>query len=164
MRECGECSACCFIGEVSGLKGAHSLCPHLVDGEHRCGIYGSAERPTVCHAFQCAWLRGAGGEEDRPDKSGLMLSVNHLNGGTWSFAIETEPGALYGSGREVALDLIKRFDRPMIVVSHGSLPPDDKGDLIVVKRSLHPRAQKNIGEQVGRLSLSVGVYKLRRAA
>jgi hypothetical protein len=30
-------------------------------------------KPAPCVAFRCGWLLGAGGEDDRPDKGGVLI-------------------------------------------------------------------------------------------
>lgn len=77
FKECGECHACCagvLVGSAYGNKfGAkYGSCSFLVDKE--CSIY--KDRPETCKSFQCAWTQHLFSEEDmRPDKSGLMVSV-----------------------------------------------------------------------------------------
>jgi hypothetical protein len=43
-------------------------CAHVGLG---CTIY--AQRPEQCRVWSCQWLLGIGGEEDRPDRSGLVV-------------------------------------------------------------------------------------------
>jgi Fe-S-cluster containining protein len=52
-------------------------------------------RPSGCRSFSCAWLRGMGDEDDRPDKLGVMLQpVHHEELGESLAFVEAEPGAL----------------------------------------------------------------------
>lgn len=75
-RACGECTACCTVLTVDTpefKKAAGTPCTHL--GAAGCGIH--AERPTICRTWFCAWRRVAGLPEDaRPDRSGLLVSLN----------------------------------------------------------------------------------------
>lgn len=88
-RDCGDCIACCTYLKISSLpKKALTHCPHveLLDinsdlnftgkhdcatGKGNCKIYDS--RPSVCQGYKCMWLFGYGDEEDRPDKSGVLI-------------------------------------------------------------------------------------------
>lgn len=76
-RECGGCTACCYVIEVKELgKGFRKQCRHVVEG-HGCGIWGGpggpGGQPVVCARYRCAWAMGFGAEEDRPDKSGVLI-------------------------------------------------------------------------------------------
>lgn len=70
-RQCGPCSLCCTLLPVIELqKNAGVTCSHVREGGG-CDIH--AIRPPVCRSFECAWLLGAGVEEDRPDLTGLFV-------------------------------------------------------------------------------------------
>jgi hypothetical protein len=162
-RECGDCEVCCIVGEVEEeksnfLKLAHTPCPHQTG--KGCAIYGKPERPEVCVSYKCSWLRGYGEEVDRPDHSGVLVSVNKFNGGTWILVIEAAPDALMTTGRNLVLSVAKAVNLPVIVVNYGSKAPNDTGDRTVVKDSLLPRAQKMIGKKLDELAEGFGVYEL----
>ena len=75
-RSCGPCHACCVvfrIDEPAAAKEAHERCGHLATSSKggRCAIY--SDRPKTCRDFECLWLRGAGGPDDRPDLRGVVL-------------------------------------------------------------------------------------------
>lgn len=64
-RVCGSCTACCKthpIPEINKLTGR--WCVNCNPGEG-CKIY--SYRPDPCKGFLCAWLKGMGRDEDRPD-------------------------------------------------------------------------------------------------
>lgn len=92
-----------------------------------------------------------------------MVSVNEFNGGTWIFAVETEEGALQGKGKNIVMDVSNKVNLPVIVSKYGSLPPNDKGDLTVIKTSLLPRTNRMRGELVRFLDAeeTYGVYELK---
>ena len=70
MRECGECTACCVILNVTQFAAPSGVpCRHLNGG---CGIY-NIRPQTPCRGFTCGWLEGHFDEEDRPDKSGAIV-------------------------------------------------------------------------------------------
>ena len=75
-NRCGKCSACCLSIGVrdakSGLDKAEWVaCPHLRD--HGCGIYPT--RPDVCKCWCCIWKTFSDEAELRPDRCGLLLSI-----------------------------------------------------------------------------------------
>lgn len=75
FRPCGECSACCdghLIANSHGNKFGRGMpCAFLAKG--LCSIY--HDRPGFCHKYQCAWSQRILHEDMRPDKCGLMVSV-----------------------------------------------------------------------------------------
>ena len=75
-RDCGDCTACCTVLTVDTpdfKKPAETPCRHLA--ARGCGIH--AERPPICRAWFCVWRRMAEMPDDaRPDRSGLLVSVN----------------------------------------------------------------------------------------
>lgn len=78
-RECGTCSVCCMLPQITELdKPVNVPCQHLksdltVIGQ--CSIY--ERRPGSCSNFECLWRQGhIGGEAHRPDKIGIMWTVN----------------------------------------------------------------------------------------
>lgn len=75
-RDCGSCFECCIHFGIDALKKyAGQTCKHL-DGREphaRCSIY--ADRPLACAEFQCGWKLGFGGDEDRPDQIGFILTT-----------------------------------------------------------------------------------------
>jgi hypothetical protein len=162
-RQCGACDICCTVAQVEGVgfrKPAWQACKYSCDG---CVLYNRDERPTICSQFQCAWLRGAGLEQDRPDNSGIMVSVNNLNGGNWIFAIETKANALLGSGKNIVLDAAAKINLPVIVVDFNSRPPKDFGNRVIVKNSLLKRSTSIMGDFVAYLDdyEEFGLYLLK---
>lgn len=75
FRPCGECAACCqghLIGKAhSNYFGHGRKCVFLVKQE--CTIY--HDRPEACQRYQCAWTQQLMPEWMRPDKIGVMISV-----------------------------------------------------------------------------------------
>jgi hypothetical protein len=75
-RACGECRACCTTCAVNELdKPLNTPCVHLV--QIGCGIY--ERRPQSCRDYDCAWLHGHFGIEDRPDKTGIVWSFEQID-------------------------------------------------------------------------------------
>lgn len=167
QRTCGDCVACCTAAEVRFehyTKPARKTCLHVLppapEQKGRCGIFGQPCRPAACPMFDCAWKSGVGADEDRPDLTGVMLSVNDLNGGSWGFAVELESGALIGKGAAAVARFADSIPFPVIVASYESLPPDDTGDRVVVKDQLLQRAKSLIGAELATLREGVKVYEL----
>ncbi len=82
-RTCGSCSLCCFThmvrpreGESFEQKEGDTWCKHCVQGSG-CGIY--ATRPIACQEFECGWLVGLGTEEERPDKTQVVMHRFHIS-------------------------------------------------------------------------------------
>lgn len=75
-RRCGDCTACCTVLTVDTpdfRKPAGTPCKHL--SPEGCGIH--AVRPPICRTWFCAWRRIADmPDEARPDRSGLLVSLN----------------------------------------------------------------------------------------
>jgi hypothetical protein len=91
-RECGECDACCRVMAVKSL-GKPPSCRCEYQNGHGCAVY--ADRPKDCQDYLCCWLTGFLDEEDRPDKSGLLLSVERGDHDRALLEVfETRPGAL----------------------------------------------------------------------
>lgn len=77
LRPCGECYACCIWLGVTELKKWPGQACTKLDGASgectRCSIYDS--RPSACTSYSCAWRGGFGGDECRPDKSGILVTT-----------------------------------------------------------------------------------------
>jgi hypothetical protein len=91
-RECGGCTACCTIHRVKdrafegGEKPGFTDCVHQVAGVG-CGIY--EDRPRACRGYRCQWLMGLGilGDEDRPDRSGVVVTKEQPTQDTLELAL-----------------------------------------------------------------------------
>ena len=76
MRPCGDCTACCtwlkgtaYGYEFGGGKSCKFLC------ETGCSVHRA--RPKVCEGYFCAWSQELLPEEMRPDKCGVLASVEN---------------------------------------------------------------------------------------
>lgn len=137
-RECGECTACCVhfaIAEVN--KPMQEPCPKLKDdlngthgchGKENCTIHDT--RPERCKEYICAWLYGYGEEEDRPDKSGIMIDN-----------IEWVPGSIIAKqmwrsarctkeGKAALNNISEDMDKPVIVLHHKPVRGDEYVEVI----------------------------------
>lgn len=77
-RSCGDCTACCTVLTVDTpdfKKPPETPCIHL--SSRGCGIH--AVRPDICRTWFCVWRRVAALPDwARPDRSGLLVSVNFV--------------------------------------------------------------------------------------
>jgi Fe-S-cluster containining protein len=74
MRSCEECTKCCELlyGSAYGHEFGNGIkCKFL--GNCGCKIY--KVRPNVCRNYFCAWAQELLPEEMRPDKCGVLVSV-----------------------------------------------------------------------------------------
>jgi Fe-S-cluster containining protein len=103
-RECGGCTACCTVCEILELdKPIRTKCEH--ECEIGCAIY--ENRPKTCQLFFCAWLRGFGTEDERPDKLGLFIEDRSgPPDGMQFFVKEVCKGA---ANKPKAIDCLKRL-------------------------------------------------------
>lgn len=160
MRNCDECAVCCEIAEVKEgdfYKPAGKLCSHSCNG---CKLFGKSDRPKVCSDYQCAWSRGYGDINDRPDKSNVMLSVSDFNGGVWIFVQETERDAYFTTGKNVIVDTLRKVKIPVIISDYDTPFGEDTGDYVVILDSMKERAKNIAGEEIRKLAKDITVYKL----
>ncbi len=97
-RPCGECSACCTaLGVAEIKKDAGIACCHIGQEGKGCSIY--PDRPRSCRDFQCLWRIGAGTDDERPDRVGIVLNTTLPDhpGHPAMVALEAWPGAFEDS-------------------------------------------------------------------
>lgn len=87
FRPCDECNSCCkgnLLGMAYGnVFGNKRSCIFLV--KEKCAIYES--RPDSCKNYQCAWSQGLLDIDMRPDKSGLLVSIEKDKSGNQFFSV-----------------------------------------------------------------------------
>lgn len=136
-RSCGECVACCTYLTIEAPElskpGMHH-CKHQSlpgpeetnllyytggNGCENCGVYGTLERPAVCAGYKCGWLVGLGNDEDRPDRSLILIDVDserHIGN-----ALEAKPLADGQQDTDAGRATIRRMSRdankPAIVLN-----------------------------------------------
>ena len=117
MNECGECTKCCegyLAINVYGIKVQGYKCPCLSKG---CTIY--SIRPEVCKKFQCAWLQGLFQEDwMRPDKSGLIISIENWTKGQFFRVIETKKDIHLESHSKLS-EFAHQHNTPYIIMRHN---------------------------------------------
>jgi len=159
MRQCGECEVCCEIAEVKEddfFKPAFQKCPHQCGG---CAIYGKLQRPGICNAYQCSWLRGFGIEEDRPDKNSIMVSINRIDNFDFVTVIETEKNSAMTSGKDMIVDIVTKINLPAIIFDCESSPPKT-GDRLVIHKNIEHRCGGMMGDFIEKLNDEITMYKL----
>ncbi len=73
MRECGDCQLCCKLVEVPQLdKPLWTRCRYQ-DKTKGCAVHKLPLQPKSCMDFTCAWLDGRWDDDDRPDKTGVVI-------------------------------------------------------------------------------------------
>lgn len=93
MRECGSCTACCtwLIGNAYGWEfGGGKSCRFLC--ETGCSVHKA--RPKVCENYFCAWAQELIDEDLRPDKSGILVSVENNENRQYLKVLEIEYNSL----------------------------------------------------------------------
>ena len=103
-RTCGECVACCtYVGIAALQKPKGNHCEHECAGGG-CAIY--EDRPPECAAWYCAWRMGYGEATDRPDLSGVIVTLGNLE----------HPASviLAGPAKDADLDALRRVFGPAI--------------------------------------------------
>ncbi len=88
-RSCGECTLCCTVMGVPDLPAAPKppgeRCGHVCS--RGCRIY--QQRPPTCRDFACVWAQGGLPKHMRPDKVGMVFTVDssgELLIGFWDLA------------------------------------------------------------------------------
>jgi hypothetical protein len=84
-RQCGECQLCCELLAVKERGHLPSGEPYAFNKpelqrcgnqcESGCAIYNEEFLPISCRAFECEWLLGQFRASDRPDRSGIVVSL-----------------------------------------------------------------------------------------
>ena len=122
-RSCGACSLCCTVlrvDELSKLGGAPCVHQRATGG---CAIH--ATRPDVCRAYRCLWLRGAFGEDDRPDELGAVVDFTPEGAGIRLTIEEAIPGSFDASGRLRAIAAEYRGTMPVrVACAERVMDPD----------------------------------------
>ena len=122
-RACGECSLCCEVLRVDDLRKLGGIACIHQRAEGGCGIH--AERPGICRAYRCLWLRGGLEERDRPDRLGAVLDVVGGAGEAWLEIREARPGAFERSPRLREIAEEQRQSMPVRVSdAAGVLDPE----------------------------------------
>jgi Fe-S-cluster containining protein len=102
MRPCGDCTACCtwLNGSAYGHTfGNGKTCKFLC--ESGCSVHKA--RPKVCESYFCAWSQELIDEEMRPDKCGVIVSVENNENGQYLKLISTK--------EEINTDILNYFSK-----------------------------------------------------
>ena len=101
FRPCGDCTACCdgwLIGEANGHPfGNGKPCHFLIN--KICTIY--KDRPRVCQNYQCAWTQHLFPEWMKPNKCGVLISVETKEDHQFLRVIEMKPVIDYAVYAEI---------------------------------------------------------------
>ena len=154
-RTCGDCRLCCKLLAVGKderpddfKKPQGKWCEHCFDGG--CRIY--ATRPEDCKTYECTWLRGVFDEDDRPDKSRVVVSLEHgdsvtdfrgrvIQGPTPVWCVyESIPGA---SKRGRAKKIVEELETLLASESPGVF--DGPYPICIIPSANHTRVVKFVG-------------------
>jgi hypothetical protein len=100
MRPCGDCTACCswLVANIYGWEiGGGKSCRFLEC--NGCGVHKA--RAKVCEGYFCAWAQELLPEELRPDKCGVIASVENNENGQYL--------RLTLMGKEINTDILEYF-------------------------------------------------------
>ena len=101
FRPCDECTACCdgwLIGKVNGHPFGHGKpCQFLIN--KICTIY--KDRPSMCRNYQCAWTQHLFPEWMKPNKCGVLISVETKEDHQFLRVIEMKPVIDYAVYAEI---------------------------------------------------------------
>ena len=119
MRECGSCTACCtwLIGDSYGWEfGNGKSCKFLC--ETGCDVHKA--RPESCENYFCAWAQELIDDEYRPDKCGILISVENNENGQYLKVMEIDKTKINTN----MIDYLKRWSEamntPIVYVSKNS--------------------------------------------
>lgn len=115
MRECGSCTACCtwLIGNAYGWEfGGGKSCRFLC--ETGCSVHKA--RPKVCENYFCAWAQELIDEDLRPDKSGILVSVESNENGQYLKVIEIVKDSINTNIIEYFEDWSFKMNAPVMFV------------------------------------------------
>lgn len=105
----------------SALKSVPKKGEYIVDTCQNCTLYASPERPPICEDFKCQWLLGHGDEEDRPDKSHILVDCSKQIENAYEAKPLKEGAESTPEGREVIDRMSRSLGTPMIVLGHYEL-------------------------------------------
>ena len=108
MRPCGDCTACCtwLKGSAYGYEfGGGKSCKFLC--ESGCSVHKA--RPKVCEGYFCAWSQELLPEEMRPDKCGVLASVERNENGQYLKLLPIK--------NEINTDTLEHFKKWSIMVN-----------------------------------------------
>jgi len=104
-------------------KRAGEDCPHQLAGGG-CGIH--RERPSICRAYHCLWLKGGLDDEDRPDRIGGVVDLQTVGVETRLVIQEASPGAFEASPRLQAIVAHFRASMTVRLVEAGHVDDPDR--------------------------------------
>lgn len=115
-RECGDCNICCIetsIIEKDLEKPRFVPCKHLCTNGKGCSIYN--DRFTICREYECGWKLGLGNDNQRPDKSGIILDIKMYNNKSYILAREVDQNAF-----EKNVDFLTQQIIPVLLVRYDT--------------------------------------------
>ena len=116
-RVCGECTLCCFVFEVKTEDGVltkpQEWCKNCAVGSG-CKVF-KTTIPAVCPQWDCAWLEGMGTDEERPDRTQVVMHWRLGKLGRTLEMLEGTPEALSSEyAQRVTYEFVVRRRVPVI--------------------------------------------------
>jgi hypothetical protein len=170
------------VDELAKLGGRPCLHQRVVAGESPetggCRIH--PRRPGVCRAYRCAWLAGAFGDADRPDRLGAVLDFSTRGDAVHLVVRQLDSRALERSERlrEIVaetrtsmpvelrdVDDVLDPERPYRVLRPDGRDLEIAGDRLRVYREgrlVEERRAARLERAVRRLLAAVRAWRLRR--
>lgn len=115
FRSCGECTVCCtwLIGDSFGWGfGNGKSCKFLEC--NGCGVHKA--RPESCRDYQCAWSQYLLSDEMRPDKCGVLVSVEQNENGQYLKAIRINTKEDITETRKYLQNWSDKMNTPVIFI------------------------------------------------
>lgn len=113
FRDCGDCTACCtwLVGDAYGHPfGCGQSCKFLES--NGCGVY--KVRPETCRDYQCAWSQNILPEEMRPDKCGILVSVENKEEIQYLKVIQIGDQKMNEEYKKILEDWSKKMNTPVV--------------------------------------------------
>jgi hypothetical protein len=121
---CRTCTLCCVLPEIAALgKPMYRPCRHLAG--KGCGVFGQAERPAACAAYECAYLTAR--LTDGPDRNRIPHPLEagayfHRDPAENAIVVFVDPAKPEAWKRSAIPDLLRpelRAGRTLVIFDRG---------------------------------------------
>lgn len=157
-RVCGNCTACCKTHAVHEIKKPEGeWCNNCLIGKG-CKIY--FNKPEGCNDFKCDWLKGFGEENDRPDKTKVIIDSFYDDDiGKLIMLWEVSEGSF---DKEYAKNLIINFIYQDIITLKCYLNKTKRHLLLPFNRKLNDKTLVDLKEEGIKVSIVKVQSKLNK--
>jgi hypothetical protein len=145
-RSCSGCTACCKTHAVFEIKKPMGTwCSHCNPGQG-CRIY--PKHPKSCAEFECQWLKGFGKNEDRPDRTKIVLdlctSITNSVLPNFLQIWEVSGKSLHGLFAKESVRISLENGFPVFLISTSGKVEIITGNILIPKESLNEIAKQGI--------------------